>query len=150
MRAVADCKSGSYLEFASRHLARGAHVRADGWPGCKRGLASWPNLDQRKFSADDADASLPVVHHLISNFKALAIGTYHGLPRDRLQGYMDEFSWRYCHRSDPCKFASLLFDVLSSGKRTRAQLAELLSAQPPQPDAPDWRERSSGRSAIML
>ena len=149
MRAVADCRSGSYLEFASWHLARSAHVRADGWSGCGRGLAGWPNLDRRACREDDPDASLPVVHHLISNFKALATGTYHGLSRDRLQGYMDEFSWRYRHRSDPCRFASLLADVLAAAKRTRAELDALLSVQPPQPDAPDWRERASGRSAIM-
>ena len=29
LRAVADCSSGSYLEFGSWHLARGAHIRAD-------------------------------------------------------------------------------------------------------------------------
>lgn len=149
MRAVSDCKSGSYLEFGSWHLARSSHVRADGWAGCRRGLAGWPGLDQKAFSADEKDASLPVVHHLISNFKALAVGTYHGIARDRLQGYLDEFSWRYCHRADPCKFASLLTDVISSAKRTSSQLDKLLFVQLPQPDAPDWKKRQRVQAAVM-
>lgn len=149
MRAVADCRSGSYLEFASWHVARGARVRADGWGGCKRGMAGWEGLDQRPFDEGDPDASLPVAHHLVSNFKSLVLGTFHGVTKERLQGYMDEFSWRYCHRADPSRFSSLLDDLLSAPKRTRRQLADLLSAQPPQPDAPDWKERLELRSALM-
>lgn len=130
-------------------MARSAHVRADGWAGCTRGMAGWEGLEQRAFREGDPDASLPVVHHVISNFKSFVLGTFHGVTKERLQGYMDEFCWRYRHRADRDGFASLLGDLLAASKLARPQLDALLSVQPPQPDAPDWKERRAMRSATM-
>ena len=149
LRAVADCSSGSYLEFGSWHLARGAHIRADRSRACGCGLAGWPGLEQRAFSEEDADASLSVAHHLISNFKSFVLGAFHGITRGYVQGYMDEFGWRYCHRADSSMFASLLSEMLSCPKKARADLAGIFSPQAPQPAAPSKKERSSSLLAIM-
>lgn len=148
MRAVADCSSGSYLEFASWHIARSAHVRSDGFGGCRCGLAGWPGLDPKPFREGDPDASLPVVHHLISNFKSFVLGTFHGVTRGFLQGYMDEFCWRYRHRASRDAFGALLAELLASPKRTRAGLKALFAPQEPQPAAPGWRERKAIRQAL--
>lgn len=112
-------------------------------------MAGWMGLEQKIFREDDPDALLPVVHHVISNLKSFVQGTFHGVSKEHLQGYLDEFSWRYCHRADRSKFASLLSDLIAGSKLGKPQLTELLSVQPPQPDAPDWRERRAMRSAIM-
>lgn len=133
MRAVADCSGGSYLEFGSYHLNRTAHVRADDWNGCKGGLRDWPGLDQRKYVEGDPDAGLPAVHHIISNFKAFVLGTFHGVTTAYLQGYMDEFCWRYGHRGRKGGFTPLLEELCSSPKETKAQLKERFAPQPPQP-----------------
>ena len=79
LRVVPDCGGASWGEFASGHVDGAAHVRTDGWPGITSGLRAWAGLDQRKFDANDRDASLPTVHHVISNFKSWATGTFHGL-----------------------------------------------------------------------
>lgn len=149
IRAISDCSSGSYLEFGSWHLVRSARIRADGSRSCGCGLAGWQSLDQRVFSEEDADASLPVVHHLISNFKSFVLGTFHGITRKYIQGYMDEFSWRYCHRKDPSAFDSLLAEVISSPKKARSNLVKMFLPQAPQPAAPSKKERSSPSLAIM-
>ena len=82
----------SWGAFASGHVDRAAHVRADGWPGPAPGPGAWDGLDQRKFDANGLDASLPAARHVISNFKSWATGTFHGLSTAGLRAYADEFS----------------------------------------------------------
>lgn len=50
---VADCKGGTYAEFAEARVDVLSHVVADDRNGIRGGLAGWPNLDQRKFDAVD-------------------------------------------------------------------------------------------------
>lgn len=132
LRAVSDCSGATYRAFARDHICGSSHVRSDDWSGTCAGLKGWPGLDQRKFDASDADASLPLVHHVISNFKAHVVGTYHGVRQPYLQSYMDEFSWRYNHRGCGCKMALLLRDVCGcGGKVAKGNMVLVFSAQPP-------------------
>ena len=39
------------------------------------------------------------LHIVVSNAKAFILGTYHGLPKDNLQSYLDEFSFRFSRRT---------------------------------------------------
>lgn len=87
--ATLDCSGKSYREFADWHVSKRAHVRADGWNGCKGGMKKWPGLDQKAFNVDNADASFPLVHLIISNFKAHVVDTYREVVKDRLQAYAD-------------------------------------------------------------
>lgn len=130
IRAVSDCSGASYREFGTWHIARSSHVRADGWKGTAGGLKEWPGLDQRPFDAADDDARLPLAHHLISNFQAHVIGTYHGVTPAYLQSYMDEFCWRYNHRGMKGKLELLLRDMCSHAKRARGELLALFAPQP--------------------
>ena len=81
-----------------------------------------------KFEGDE-DARLPVVHHVISNFKAHVRGTYHGITQDRLQSYADEFCWRYNHRGMKAKFELLLDDLCSEAERRREKIPLLFMPQ---------------------
>jgi len=72
---------------------------------------------------------LPVVHHVISNFKAHVRGTYHGVTQDRLQSYADEFCWRYNHRGMKAKFELLLDGLCSEAKRWRERIPLLFMPQ---------------------
>lgn len=56
--------------------------------------------DYARFAEERGDA-LDAAHHVISNFKAYAQGTFHGLRAGSLQGTADEFCWRYNHRGGP-------------------------------------------------
>jgi hypothetical protein len=129
LRATQDLKGSAYKTFAYDHICRNSHIRTDGYRPLRSGLASWPGLDSKIFDADDEDGALRHVHHVISNFKAMAVGTYHGLTREYLQSYMDEYCWRYAHRHDRNIFFSLMGDMCSH-TCTRMELLELFAPQP--------------------
>jgi len=89
---VPDCSGKTHELLAEEHVDKGAHVRSDGWGGIAAGLKGWEGLDQRRFDAVDADASLPTVHHVISNFQSWALGTFHGLSLERLHSPLNYMS----------------------------------------------------------
>ena len=142
IRVVEDCKGGTYADFAEARVDVLSHVVADDWNGIRGGLAGWPNLDQRRFDAADAESSLPVAHHVISNFRAWVQGTFHGLSRVRLQAYADEFSWRYSQRGSGGISTALLRDCTLG----YATIPQLLGSFSPQPSGGGVRARGrSGR-----
>lgn len=141
IRVVPDCSGKTYGRFANEHINKSAHVRSDGWGGIRAGLKGWKGLDQRKFDADDEDAALPTVHHVISNFQAWALGTFHGLSLFRLQSYADEFSWRYSHRG--CDAMAALLEDCCAGHYSMEELHG--SVFLPQPVVPDPPKRPRGR-----
>jgi len=81
------------------------------------------------FDADGKDASLPVVHNFISNFKAMVTGTHHGVRKKYLQSYMGVYTYRYNNRRNSDVFNTLLEDVNLSPKRNKTCLVSLFSAQ---------------------
>lgn len=111
------------------HIADSAHIRTDGWSGAKGGLKKWKGHDPKVFDKDDEDARLPLAHHVISNFKAYVIGTYHGVTQDYLQSYADEFCWRYNHRGMKAKFELLLYDLCQRDKKTKPEIRLLFMPQ---------------------
>lgn len=126
LRVVPDCSGDAYRAFARDHLRQGSEVRADGWSGITAGLSGWGGLEQREFDDADADASLPMAHKVISNFKAWVEGTFHGLSREMLQAYADEYSWRYSHRASPDSVRDLA-EAACSARVPRGELAGLFA-----------------------
>ena len=120
---------GSYGEYAKWHISDSAHIRTDGWNGAKGGLKDWKGHDPKAFDKDDEDARLPLVHHVISNFKAHIVGTYHGVTQDYLQSYADEFCWRYNHRGMKAKFELLLHDLCQRTKKPKPEIKLLFMPQ---------------------
>lgn len=146
IRVVPDCSGATYRTFATEHIDGGARVRADGWKGITAGLRGWPGLDQRAFDGSDADASLPTVHHVISNFESWALGTFHGLSLRYLQAYADEFSWRYSHRGTDATTA-LLSDCCL-GYYGRAELHATVFLPQPVPQKKPKRRRGRPRKKV--
>ena len=130
IRATSDASGGTYEEFASWHVSRRAHILADDWGGIKAGMVGWDNIERRKFNASSEEASLPAVHHAISNFKSMILGTHHGVTFSHLQEYCDQFSWRYCHRQGDA-FADLLYDIVRWPHTSKHLLSNLMSVQEP-------------------
>jgi len=129
LRAVGSVSGAEYKEFARWHISKTAHIRSDGFPSVRAGLSAWSGHEPKNFDTSDMDASLPVVHNIISNFKAMIIGTYHGVRKTYLQSYMDEYSYRYNNRKNLDIFNALLKDVYLSPRRSKASLAVLFSVQ---------------------
>ena len=80
-----------------------AEVRTDGWTGydnlCKLGynhIAVSVQGDQVK-----TDQHLPMIHIVFGNLDAWLLGTHHGVSPVHLQGYLNEFVFRFNRRFWP-------------------------------------------------
>lgn len=145
IRAVPDCSGAQYRLFADEHLDVLAHVRADDWKGIAGGLWLYPGLDQRRFDAEDPERALPLLHKVVSNFRAFVQGTFHGARPERLQALADEFSWRYSHRDPGRGIAS---ELASAACRRHVPRAALLRGEfDPQPALPAVRNRGAAAEA---
>jgi transposase-like protein len=125
MRAAEGIDGNVYERFARDHVGHAAHVRTDAAPVVRAGLARWGGLECVPFDAHDPEASLPVVHHVISNFKAFIQGTFHGVGRKYLQNYMYEFTYRYSRRREAGIFRMLLEDMCANGQSTLWEVKNL-------------------------
>ena len=104
---VPDYSANSLHPFVARNLAAGTTAKTDGWsayPG-----APGVGHDPRVIGKMAAHVVLPWVHRVFSNLKVWALGVYHGLRREHLQSYLDEFVFRFNRRrTRHAAFRSLL------------------------------------------
>ena len=127
MAVIPDFKSATLLGFLKENVALGSTVNTDG-------LKSFAGLQQAGFQhvprpqplridlRKGVKSALPLADRAIGNLQQWLIGTYHGVSRDQLQVYLDEFVFRHNRRRQPmAAFQTLL------GSRDRAQ-ADRISA----------------------
>ena len=104
---IADYSAESIRAFVATNIACGATLRTDGW-------ASYPgtpevNHDPHVVGNMAAHVVLPWTHRVFANLKRWALGVYHGLRRNHLQSYLDEFTFRFNRRrTRHAAFRSLL------------------------------------------
>lgn len=67
--------------------------------------------------------TLKLVHTVISNAKAFIAGTFHGLHRDHLQRYLDEFCYRFNRRRGNSSYYRLLTACAAGTPATYSELA---------------------------
>ena len=132
IRCAEDCPGDSWRQFGHDHLCHASTTRADAWTGISAGLSSFRGLGQKECGSPDGDASLPMVHRMISNFKAYVEGAFHGLSKKRLQSYADSFSWRYSHRDSGDAFGDLLHGMCLM----HVQLSRIAATATVQPKLP--------------
>jgi hypothetical protein len=113
---VADYSAASLHAFLATNLALGATAKTDGWSGYPGASVSHEPHVVGKMAAHIV---LPWVHRIFANLKVWALGVYHGLRRQHLQSYLDEFVFRFNRRrTRHAAFRSLL---------------GIAAAQPPRP-----------------
>ena len=82
-------------KFANTAIEKGSTIHSDGY------RSYIPALQEYKHEHKVYDPNSGMLHWLhivISNAKSFILGTYHGLPHDNLQHYMDEFAFRFSRR----------------------------------------------------
>ena len=98
---------GCLHPFVAQNLAAGATAKTDGWsayPGAP-GVSHDPHVIGKMA----AHIVLPWVRRIFSNLKVWGLGVYHGLRRQHLQSYLDEFVFRFNRRrTRHAAFRSLL------------------------------------------
>lgn len=104
---LSDYSADSLHPFIAQNLAPGTTAKTDGW-------AAYPGAPSVKHDPHvvgkmAAHIVLPWVHRIFSNLKIWALGVYHGLRRNHLQSYLDEFVFRFNRRrTRHAAFRSLL------------------------------------------
>lgn len=104
-RCIEDASAESFKPFFRDHIAKEAHVIADQWNGYKPLKKEYPNLEQVK---SDKGKGLPDLHLHIMNIKGWLRGIHHHASKERLQGYLDEYHFRYNRRNN----MNTIFDLL--------------------------------------
>ena len=107
LAAIKDFSAASLHGFVAANVAPGATIKTDGWPSYAR--APDVRHEPHVVGAMAAHVVLPWVHRAFSNAKTWALGVYHGLRRQHLQSYLDEFAFRFNRRrTRHAAFRSLL------------------------------------------
>jgi transposase-like protein len=114
MEVIPDFKSTTLIAFLKRNVAPGSIVYTDGLKsftglqeaGYKHLPRSQPlRIELRK----GAKSVVPLADRAIGNMQQWLIGTYHGVSREQLQVYLDEFVFRHNRRRLPmAAFQTLL------------------------------------------
>lgn len=107
LAVINDASATSLRAFLKASIADGATIKTDGWSGYPGapGLTHEPHVVGKMA----AHIILPWVHRIFSNLKTWALGVYHGLRKEHLQAYLDEFVFRFNRRHTPhAAFRSLL------------------------------------------
>jgi hypothetical protein len=104
---IADYSAESIRAFVANNIACGARLKTVEW-------ASYPGTpkvdhDPHVIGNMAAHVVLPWTHRVFANLKRWALGVYHGLRRNHLQSYLDEFVFRFNRRrTRHAAFRSLL------------------------------------------
>jgi len=93
---IADFSAATLRPFVAATAAPGARVVTDGWSGYA-GLSDHAH-DPKIVGKMAAHVVLRWTHRVFSNLKRWALGTLHGLRRQHLKRYLDEFVFRWNRR----------------------------------------------------
>lgn len=114
MEVIRDIKAVTVLSFLKKHVASGATIYTDGlksYAGFQEaGYKHVPRTQPIRSALRKGTKSVvPRADRAIGNLQQWLIGTYHGVSKDQLQVYLDEFVFRHNRRRQPmAAFQTLL------------------------------------------
>jgi transposase-like protein len=126
MNVIPAFKAVTIMSFLTEHVASGATIYTDGLKsfsglleaGFKHVARSQPLRSQLRKGARSA---VPLADRAIGNLQQWLIGTYHGVSKDQLQVYLDEFVFRHNRRKTP---AAAFQTLLGFGTAHRSTMYE--------------------------
>ena len=103
MAVIPDFKAVTLTTFLKQNVAPGSTLYTDGlkrFTGLQEaGFKHVPrNQPLRSDLSKGAKSVVPLADRAIGNLQQWLIGTYHGVSRDQLQVYLDEFVFRHNRR----------------------------------------------------
>jgi len=114
MKVIADFKSATLMGFLKQNVESGSTVHTDGlksFTGLQHaGFKHVPRIQPRPIELRRGTKSVvPLADRAIGNLQQWLIGTHHGVSREQLQVYLDEFVFRHNRRKSPmASFQTLL------------------------------------------
>jgi transposase-like protein len=97
IEAVESVNAETVKDFAQRRLKTRQTARTDALPALNS-LSLHVTHIKQVTPPEAVKDWLPWVHIVIANLKRFLLGTYHGTGRKYLQGYLDEFAYRFNRR----------------------------------------------------
>lgn len=113
MAVVPDFKQTTMVDFVKHHVAPGSTVYTDGLKSFAVQAAGVRHVSRtqppRTALRRGVPSVVPLADRAIGNLQQWLIGTYHGVGRQHLQVYLDEFVFRHNRRTTPmAAFQTLL------------------------------------------
>lgn len=102
---VDNASSKTLRGFFHRRINRDAHVITDEWNGYKPLIDEYTNMEHKPSNKGN---NFPQLHLHIMNIKGWLRGIHHHCTKERLQGYLDEYHFRFNRRA----MKDTIFDVL--------------------------------------
>ena len=97
--------SKDFKPFFNDHIDNTANIITDEWNGYVPLKKEYPNLKQ---IPSNNGKDFPDMHIHIMNLKSWLRGIHHHCSKERLQGYLDEYHYRYNRRNN----MDTIFDLL--------------------------------------
>lgn len=102
---INDYSSKSFKQFFDRHISKNAIVKADEWTGYKPLKKDYTELIQ---IPSESGKGFPDLHIHIMNLKGWLRGIHHHCSEEHLQGYLNEYHFRFNRRNNE----GVLFNTL--------------------------------------
>ena len=102
---IENASAKEFKVFFDKHISKSAKIITDEWRGYSPLRKDYPGLEQRKSDSGNAFIDL---HIHIMNIKGWLRGIHHHCSKERLQGYLDEYHFRYNRRNN----MDTIFDLL--------------------------------------
>jgi transposase-like protein len=106
---VSSATGKNLLQFIKANIEPGSTITTDGWKGYTQlGRKNYSHIVQRQIVAVNDEEMLPNAHRIAALLKRWLLGTHQNYAsQERLQNYLDEFTFRYNRRKS--KSRGLLF-----------------------------------------
>ena len=103
LRMVPNRGGKTLTQFVKENVAPGAVVRTDGWEGYSElGVMGYRHEPMvLAGDGDKTDTHLPLIHIAFSNLKTWLMGTHHGVSKQHLPAYLNEYTFRFNRRFYP-------------------------------------------------
>lgn len=124
MALIPDFRRETLLAFLKDNVATGSTVYTDGlksFSGLKEaGFEHVPRIQPLRVDLrKGAKSVVPLADRAIGNLQQWLLGTHHGVSRDQLQVYLDEFVFRHNRRKTPAAAFQTLLGLGTSHKPTK-------------------------------
>lgn len=114
-KVIPDSSAGTLTEAVRGFVVPDARLITDDWKGYKTVARSYARHDTINHSDRvyvSGDVHTNTIEGFFGNLKTGIAGNYHSVSKKWLQGYLNEYCWRYNHRKDDVPmFLTLAFRV---------------------------------------
>lgn len=114
--SIHDFSAKSFSPFFEKHIGKTALVKTDEWTGYKPLKKQYPKLEQIPSASGNG---FPDIHIHIMNLKGWLRGIHHHCSEENLQGYLDEYHFRFNRRNNEEVLFNTLIKRMVNNSATR-------------------------------